>query len=299
MAMTWMGIDGGGTSLRVIVIDNDLHEIAYVEGESANPSSLGHDVAQQHIRTMIGKALKQANLTTVDAVGIGIAGASDEYASPWLYETVQGVLPNTQIVPSSDVEIALVGARGQRDGILLLSGTGSIAIGIAPDGRRLRVGGWGYILGDEGSGYWLGLEALKLLTRWADGFLKDKSPLFEVLMQHLQLKQPIELIEWRYHHASVHDVAALAPLVLAAAGDGDIAANTIIEEGAQWLAKTGELLCERLDMSTETIAFAGSLMVNDTLLSQRVQQKLKLKHNPLPKYRPVVGAALLAKMEYS
>ena len=75
------------------------------------------------------------------------------------------MLPAAQIALSSDVEIALVGALGQRLGIVVLAGTGSAAYGVNRAGDALLVGGWGYLLGDEGSGYWIGAEALRLLAR--------------------------------------------------------------------------------------------------------------------------------------
>lgn len=296
MAMRWMGIDGGGTSLRVAIVDDDLSILARYDGDSANPSSIGHDEAQRRIQYAVKESLAAAHLDRVDGVGIGIAGASNEYATDWLLSCLQPVLPTAPIVPSSDMEIALVGGRGQLDGILLLAGTGSVALGIAPNGQRHRVGGWGYLLGDEGSGYWIGAQALQTCVAWADGY-PTESRLPHAILETLGLQSTFDLIGWRYQRASQRDVAALAPLVLRLADDADPLAYEIITNGAQHLAKMARHLMQSLALGLETIVFAGSLLTNDTLLSRLVQQTLQLSTRPLPRHSAVVGAALLAKLK--
>jgi len=162
----YMGIDGGGTHLRIVIVDEQLRALAQYESGTANPNHIGRVAAAEHIRDSIHKTLDRSSLSpeSIAAVGIGIAGASAAYARDWLLETVALALPSSEIVPSSDVEIALVGAHGRPEGVLLLSGTGSVAYGINASGESFQSGGWGYLLGDEGSGYWIGMEA-ELLSR--------------------------------------------------------------------------------------------------------------------------------------
>jgi N-acetylglucosamine kinase len=284
---TWMGIDGGGSSLRVVIVDDYLNILERATGESANPSGIGRDAAATRIQNTVQDALKIAQLTQVSGVGIGIAGASYVYASEWLVSVLQPVLPNVPVVPSSDVEIALIGGRGQENGVLILSGTGSVAVGIHPDGRRRRVGGWGYLLGDEGSGYWIGTQALQILTRWADGY--ENNQLATALMDTLHLQTPLEVIRWRYQQASVADVAALAPLVM------ELEAS-IVQMAAQHLASMTQHLLYLLDLTPEVVVFGGSLLTNDTLLNRLLKAELHLTHDPMPRYEPAVGAALLARL---
>lgn len=106
----------------------------------------------------------------IQAVGIGVAGAEAIYAEAWLREVVTGVLPHAKIsTPAGDHEIALVGAHGQRRGLLVLAGTGSLACGIGSAGVFKLVGALGYLLGDEGSGFWVGMEGLRAAMRGEDG----------------------------------------------------------------------------------------------------------------------------------
>ncbi len=296
MAVSWMGIDGGGTALRVVVVDDDMHILAQSQGECANPSSIGHTEAEKRIRTLVRHTLEQARLSSVEAVGIGIAGASNEHAEAWLRACVQPVLPSADIVPSSDMEIALVGGTGRLDGILLLAGTGSVALGIHPDGQRLRVGGWGHLIGDEGGGYWIGTRALQVVTAWADGYLHTRTVLPTRILEHLQLGKPYDLIKWRYQLADQREVAALAPLVLDLAASEDTMAISIVADAAQHLVRMVRYIMQVLQLGAESIVFAGSLLTNDTLLRQRVRQNLSLSTSPMPLYAPVIGAALLAKL---
>lgn len=293
----WMGIDGGGTSLRVVIVDDDMQLQLQRHGGPANPSSIGHDNARQHIQHMVQQALTESGLSSIAGVGIGVAGASNEYAAEWLVGCLRPILPTSQIVPSSDMEIALVGGRGRLDGILLLSGTGSVALGINAAGQRLRVGGWGYLLGDEGSGYWLGKRALQVCTRWADAYTPESRPFSQLLLQHLGLQNPLDLINWRYQHAGQKEVAALARFVLEQAEARDATALAIVAEAAQQLTHMAQHLMQQLGLSKQTIVFAGSLLTNDTRLSRDVIQQLGLTKRPESSFPPVIGAALLAKLK--
>lgn len=295
VAMRWMGIDGGGTSLRVVIVDDDLNELASATSDSVNPNAVGHEKAQYLIRHHVEMVLQRAGLRDVDGAAIGIAGASDRHSANWLLETLRPVLPAAPIVPSSDVEIALVGGRGRLDGILLLAGTGSVALGINADGQQKRIGGWGYLLGDEGSGYWIGTRALQTLTRWHDGVLETDSQLPQAIMRHLNLELPFDIINWRYQQATQSDVAELAQLIDASGLDGDVLATAIIAKAADYLANMARQLLKTLNLGADSIVFAGSLLTNKTLLQEQVCRKLNLSEPPVPLHSPAVGAALLAK----
>lgn len=293
-----IGIDGGGSSLRVAVLDGDLTQLAQVESTTANPSAIGREAAAAHIQRTITAALEEAGVGAgeVKAAGVGVAGASDEYAAAWLESVLRPVLPAARPVLSSDHEIALVGGRGVRHGVLVLAGTGSIGYGVNTAGESLRVGGWGYLLGDEGSGYWLGMRALKAITRGADG--RSEGTLLEGrVLEHLGLGSAQELIPWLYGAGSVpvRTVAALAPFVLEAAAGGDEAATQIVEVGAFELCGLARTIMQRLGLGPEDVVFSGGLLEAPNVLSLRLCRMLELPGLPRRRYPPVVGAALLAK----
>jgi N-acetylglucosamine kinase-like BadF-type ATPase len=292
----WLGIDGGGSNLRLVLADDSLNIIAQSEiAQSANPNIIGWDTSQSLIQTNI-KALIEGH--QVYGAGIGISGASAEHAESWLRETVSGVLPNIHLAPASDIEIALVGAHGQRYGILLLAGTGSVAYAINRAGDALQLGGWGYLLGDEGSGYWLGMGALKTFTLAHDGRLEKPSTLTERVRAELGLKNGRAIVEWLYRRqpVPVAEVARLARLVLEEADDWQ--AQILISEAADSLISLVYTAFERLKMYDAPIAFAGGLLSEANPLSLAVMHGLNLNEFPATRYSPVLGAALLAKLTY-
>jgi N-acetylglucosamine kinase-like BadF-type ATPase len=298
--LRFMGIDGGGSNLRVIIVDENMNHLALVGANTANPSIIGFDESKALVQNAMREALSEANVHTVDAVGIGIAGATVYRSRDWLLELVGAVLADTYIVPSSDDEIALVGAIGERQGILVLAGTGSIAYGINALGENLQVGGWGYLLGDVGSGYWLGLQALQLLIQAEDDPAKKESAIIDKLKQYPDLRERHAIIRWLYHERdrSVAKVATLAQIVFDAAQEGDTQALSIVEEGAAALVASVDILKRRLQIPDARIAFGGSLLNNDTLLCRKVMNGLNMSERPVALYEPVIGAALLAKLDF-
>ncbi|MEO1287640.1 MAG: BadF/BadG/BcrA/BcrD ATPase family protein, partial [Chloroflexota bacterium] len=234
----FMGIDGGGSALRVAIIDDTATVIVEVTEGTANPNLIGREGATHHIQSAMRLALEQCS--DVIGVGIGIAGASAEYATDWLLSVVHGVLPSAHVAPASDNEIALVGATGQREGLLILSGTGSGVFGINADGDKLQVGGWGYLLGDEGSGYWIGLQALKHATHCYDA--NETSLLYEAILTELNIDSGRGIIEAIYlSEKPVPTIACLSPIVLALAGRDDTV-DAIIQQAIHGLREQATII---------------------------------------------------------
>lgn len=296
----FIGVDGGGSHVRVVVVDENLRSHGYVEGKSVNPSSVGHETARERIQEALRAVLRAAPSTRdqIAGVGVGIAGASAEHSADWLREVIAAVLPDVPVIASSDLEIALTGAHGQRYGALLLAGTGSAALAISEDGRSALVDGWGYLLGDEGSGFWLGQQALKAITLAADG-RGPATRLVDAILPHLNLSQPRGLIRWLYHgeQADTARIAGLAPLVLQVCDHGDDVAERIVEQAAHNLVTLCRTALARINAPEAPIAFGGGLLTRDNALSRRVCELLNLPEIPRPRYDPVYGAALLAKLE--
>lgn len=299
----FMGIDGGGSALRIAIVSADLKLLASLRSGTANPSLIGRDAAQAVIRRGIAQILDKASLRPGDiaASGIGIAGASNLHSRDWLVRTVKPALPDSLLAPSSDLEIALIGALGRRDGILLLAGTGSAVYGIAPCGQHLQIGGWGYLLGDEGSGYWIGMQLLRrLIAQFDAGISHVDDPLTGSCLATLGLKQPRELIAWLYRSADApaSRIADLAELVLTTAASGEKWATDTVNAAAKHLVGQVDLMRSRLSYPGAPIACAGGLLESGNLLSTSVARGLGLRERPIAKYSPVIGAALLAKMAW-
>ncbi|MCK6580080.1 MAG: hypothetical protein L6Q98_18475 [Anaerolineae bacterium] len=295
--MILLGIDGGGSNLRVAAVDDALRVLVQTARGAANPSGIGREAAAALIQEAIGEVVAQVG--SPDAVGIGVAGASPAYAEAWLRATVAAVLPGVPLAAATDIEIALVGAHGARRGVIVVAGTGSVAFGVNDAGESAQIGGWGYLIDDAGSGYWIGMEAIRHLTRLADaGSPTDALALR--LMERIDIEQAQHVVPWVYRQpAPVREIAALAALVLAAA-EQDAAAALIVERAAAALARLVELARDRLSLDDSApVAFGGGLLTSDTPLARALCLRLGQAVRPQPLHPPVIGAALLAKIRYA
>lgn len=290
----YLGIDGGGTSLRVVIVDQGMQVVAQAKGASANPNAIGRQEASNRVQALVRECLVQHE-GVIAAAGIGIAGAAAAYAADWLRATLEPVLPGMPIVPSSDHEIALTGAMGQRAGQLLVAGTGSVAYGITQTGEAIQVGGWGYLLGDEGSGYWIGRSAVQHVIQMYDA--GQTSDLWPLVCVHFDIQRVQQLIEAIYLSDNlVPKLAALVPTIFEAAKQNNSAATDLVDIAAEQLSQLVLTLRGRMAEQTSQIAFAGSLIGNDTVLRRAVCDKLGVAAPSPTRYPPVVGAALLAAL---
>ncbi len=292
-----MGIDGGGSTLRVVIVDHALIPLAEALRSTANPSVIGHDAAAALIQSAMREALSQVS-EPIDAVGIGVAGASAVHSAAWLLEVVHPVIPRALVIPSTDTVIALVGAHGALRDVMVLAGTGSVALAINSRGEPVQAGGWGYLLGDEGSGYWLAMEAMRACARWQDGTQPEARDLAQKVMTALDLARGVDLISWVYRQPPpVREIAGQASLVLDAARDGDTAAKEIVIRGAHALAAITRAVIARAELHAPAIQFCGGLLAFDNPLSTALCQELELAARPIALYPPATGAALLAKIQ--
>jgi N-acetylglucosamine kinase-like BadF-type ATPase len=222
------------------------------EGGPSNPTAVGFDEATEQIRRAIRSALAAAG--QADGAGIaravlGIAGTSRPEVrarlAALLAERLE--LPIQQLRLVTDVALILP-AAGRREGVALVAGTGSAAYGVAADGRTALVGGWGYLLGDEGSAFDVGREALRAVLR-ADDERGPSTALRELLSRELAIGQPRDLIRVIYQADSPRNaVAGLAPLVVAAAGEGDPVARQILARAGRDLGQLVRAAARRLGL---------------------------------------------------
>ncbi len=292
----YMGIDGGGTGLRVALTDGDLRVHGRAQGPAANPSIVGRVAAAGLLGDAMRACLGSIPPEAVVAVGIGVAGAAASHSAAWLVEVVHAVLSQARVVPSADYEIALVGALGRRMGLLVLAGTGSLAYGVNRAGESALAGAWGYLVGDEGSGYWLGAEGLRAVLRAADG-RGQETVLGESLLPVLGLPEAQAVIPWLYGGAETRttEIASLASLVLDAAREGDSCAAEIVSRAADELTLAARAVMARLNIPQPPIALAGGLLSAPNPLSEALCARLGLQGLPRPLYPPVMGAVLLAR----
>ncbi len=229
-----IGVDGGGTRARGMLARLDGGEaLALAQSDSTNPYSVGLAAALANLRGLLLdlNARAEAAGCRVAACCCGLAGLDRPEDEANFRPTVQAALPEAALALVNDTRIALFAGAPEGWGILTIAGTGSNTFGVSPQGRQARTGGWGHILGDEGSGYWIGRKAVREACRASDG-RRPPTTLAAAIPRHLHLARVSDLLPWvlALQGAEKAAIAALAPVVLEQWAAGDDAAGRIVRK---------------------------------------------------------------------
>jgi N-acetylglucosamine kinase-like BadF-type ATPase len=228
MSAVVLGIDGGGTRTRASIVDGE-RVLAFAEAGSIKRLRVGAVVAEQNLRELLAEVWKQAGVKGVCAASAGVASAT----MPGVPEWIQAVFADFGVERSEvvgDEVIALDAAFKGGPGILQIAGTGTNCIGRAPDGGREAAGGWSSRLGDEGSGYWIGLHAVRRALNAYDR--EEPTRVLEVVGQIWGTKGVDELVNLG-DSTPGPDFAALAPAIDRLAEQGDPVALAVLEQAAK------------------------------------------------------------------
>jgi N-acetylglucosamine kinase-like BadF-type ATPase len=245
--MQVLGIDAGGSKTVALLARLDGRVVAEGRAGGANLRTHGELQVEKTLHEVIDQVLEGRPERPV-AVCLGIAGVDrDDDAA-----TIRGVMrrlgfrDHTLIV--NDALIALVAGAGVPVGLVIVAGTGSIAYGVNADAQAARSGGWGPVLADEGSGYWIGRRALVAVMRHADG-RGSRTALTQMVLERLNLTRADELVSEIYEGAERRQlVATLGPLVAQAQAAGDAVAAEILKDAASELVLAAASVIGRLDM---------------------------------------------------
>jgi N-acetylglucosamine kinase-like BadF-type ATPase len=284
-----LGIDGGGSRCaavlaRVVAPENIPEILGRGRGGPANPRVAGHEMARASITAAISGAFADAGLECrpVTAVCLGLAGVgrSDDRDAVLAWATQSRLAARVHVV--TDGVVAFADRAADPWGIVLISGTGSLALarardaGLAAEAVTDRAGGWGPLLGDEGSGHAIGLAALKAATRMADGRGPD-TILLAAVMRRFQAATPADLVG-RLHAPGVgrREIAAVSREVMAAADMGDPVAAAIAAAAAADLADHVRTLAERNLFPTGVypLRLAGGLLTGSAAFRGRVVEAI-------------------------
>jgi N-acetylmuramic acid 6-phosphate etherase len=227
----FLAIDGGGSKTDAVAFLSNGHVLARVVLHTAlNPNGAEIEMSQV-LAELLDRLGREISLDAVAGVFVGLAGGSDAHVQAKVKACVASLLPAVVQVPvMHDAGAALWSGIEQVPGMALIAGTGTVAFGIDTNGNTFRVGGWGYLLGDAGGGYDLGLRALKAITAVHDGRGTDTT-LMEQVLSAWRLTTVPELVPLVYQDGKKR-IAALAPMVCEAAGEGDAVATRIVSEVA-------------------------------------------------------------------
>ncbi|RCK70279.1 hypothetical protein DT076_06370 [Desertihabitans brevis] len=267
-----LGLDAGGTSTRCLVADRDGVVLGHGRAGGGNPVSRPPAEAAAQIRAAVAQALEAAPGVDVGAAVFGVAGfAEDPAAALVLQDSLAGLGLHCPLQVRGDAEIAFAAGTPAPDGTALIAGTGAAASRIEA-GREVRAAdGWGWLLGDEGSGFWIGREAVRTALR------HDRPPHGPLVAGVLAaLGHPVGRagLIYRVHESPPVALARLAPVVLEAAAAGDALAADVLARAADLLVAAVETV-RRPDERTPVVlagGIAGTVLVGDRV-TERVGRR--------------------------
>lgn len=292
---TIIGIDGGGTKTRGILYSNGEIKAELVSG-TTRIGAVGVGESCERTLTVITELCNKSGIDSgeVDAIVVGLAGVwleEEKKRSQNLIKTLargQRTAINDLLV-TSDAEIALEGAFGDKDGIMTIVGTGSIALG-RYKGKMFRCGGWGIELDDEGSGAWIGREGLTAVVRSLDGRGKPTilSQEIESLYPTINLNEPRTIV--KAYSERAFEYQNLTPNVMQCAEKGDEVCMGIITSSASHLAELPNAIVKNFKEVPANVALMGGIIDANTLLKQLLEKEISL--NKKLKIVKPLGSAL-------
>ncbi len=275
----YLGVDGGGSHTVALLAAADGSVLGRGEGGPSNLQAVGPEGALRALDEAVSAAFGAAGLRRgpVASACLGLAGAGREEDRRLVRDWAGRVGLAGRVDVRSDAALLLAAGTLDGWGLAVVAGTGSIAFGQAPDGGTARAGGWGYLLGDEGSGSALALAALRAAVRAGDG-RGPPTALLPRFLERLGLAQAQDLVGCLYGGGwDRAALAALAPLVLATAEVGDGVAGGLVDDAARELAVAAAAVVRRLalDPAGVPVALAGGLLVGSDGYRQRLLGSLK------------------------
>ncbi|RJP65471.1 MAG: hypothetical protein C4539_13205 [Ignavibacteriales bacterium] len=298
-----IGMDGGGTKTKCVITDYDFNPLYQCQGGPSNFLIIGTEKVSETILSLILESATALNISTdeIASILIGTTGAGRENDANKLkndfvkYAKSKGCLFNSFNV-ESDARIAIEGAFAGNAGALLIAGTGSIIFGKDKFNKIHRAGGYGRLLGDEGSGYSIGRKGLIDVAKNFDG-RNNSTILTKMLEAEFQINSGAQLISQVYNNN--FDIATFAPKVIEAASLGDSLSQKILEEESDELILHVRAMHKTLGEEKMELCLVGGIISSQNYFASLFREKIKLQ---LPEVRiieaqfpPEIGAVIMAK----
>lgn len=269
-----IGVDGGGTKTEAVAYNLDGKVLKTSLKGFANLLN-GKDKALNNIVDSIREIIDELGKDKLQGIYLGIAGIEVGNNAKYILESVKKAF-DIEANLMNDGELALKSMLKGEDGILVIAGTGSIVFGMN-NGKVTRCGGWGHLLGDEGSGYKISIDALKNILFEEDNSLK-KSDLTIDIMREFNWNCVNEIVEFVYS-SSKDEIAKLAPIVSKLAENGDSFSIGILEKEAIALAKTTQNVYEKLGFEECSIGLVGGVIRKSKIMREAFENYLRKNIN--------------------
>ncbi|MFP3917459.1 BadF/BadG/BcrA/BcrD ATPase family protein [Lysinibacillus telephonicus] len=298
----WIGIDGGGSKTSCVIGDEQGQILSFALGTSSNIHSISPQNVFHTLTQLINKVIEESKSTIhqIESIQLCLAGADRENDQKVITELFKDTLYEEKIKIRNDAEAALASGTWGQSGILLIAGTGSIVYVICNEtNERMRVGGWGYLLGDEGSGFYIGQRALRAVLKAYD-CRGQKTVLTNLVLDHFKVQQVPELLKLYSDENYVPEVARISQLVLEAAKKEDPVAIEILQDAVFELVQMVKVAYHHSAYKKLMLVLHGGLF-SDAYFKNLFLKNLKPVIGDVeiaqPELPAVLGAYLLAIKE--
>jgi N-acetylglucosamine kinase-like BadF-type ATPase len=297
-----LGIDAGGTKTVCQLADGAGTILAESRGPGANLQAAGELQVEKVLHDVMEEAIGERDIRPA-AICLGIAGVDREDDAAIVRGIMKRIGFKARVVVVNDALVALEAGVPGAPGVVIIAGTGSIAYGRNEAGEAARAGGWGYVLGDEGSGYWIGRAALRAVLRESDQ-RGPKTALTPLLLRHFGVTQAQSLLHEVYHsNLRPSAIGSLAQCVQQAFSAGDEVAIGILRAAADELEGSGMSVARRLGLIGKPFTFvlSGGIFRAVPWLRDELQRRLPVASPQsvavLLDREPAFGAVTLALQE--
>ncbi len=303
----FLGIDGGGTKSKAVLIDSNFVRVAECKSGPTNFLVIGTDKVCETLLNLINACVEKSNIPAknIASIVLGTTGAgrisdANKLKKEFLQNAKKKQIDINSFIVVSDARIALEGAFSGEPGSILIAGTGSIMFGKDKNEKIYRVGGFGRYIGDDGSGFGIGRKGLIAVAKNLDGRGED-SLITQYVAEQFNIKTPDELITEVYNNN--FEIPSIAPLVIKAAEYGDEVCKNILDEESDELLLHIKAMQKLINQPVLHVALIGSLITTNNYYSKLFQSKVKNQITNVviqkAEMEPELGAALMAKRFYT
>ena len=272
-----LAVDAGGTWCRAALCSREGQILGFAQGGSCNYHSIGVEKATNTLAAVLNSLTKKQTVQVSCAV-FALAGLDTKRDQTVLTSIVHNALSAANIAADriyldNDAMLTLKGSVGLDNGVIIAAGTGSIACGIAKDNQQVRVGGWGNLVGDEGSGYSIGKAAITYILKAYDG-RERPSGISTAVLSKMSFADEDDLVNWVYSpEYSVQQIAAIAPVIVKLAEEGDQQAIKIIEHVSQELEEMVLTVVRKLGLfdAPFKLIMSGGILQNTIIHRQFIK----------------------------
>lgn len=298
MSTFYIGADGGGTRTTAVLMDEYGRILSVTRGKGLNYHTIGLEKARAHLKECVDTLIPDFSASTVK-ISVGMSALDDMATSKQLSDFAGDVFPKEHLFLHSDAYMALMGATFGQSGVIVICGTGSMAVYADESLRQTPAGGWGYLLGDPGSSYSLAIDGMRAAIADHEQ-TGEKTALTSALIKRFSLSGLRSLIDFVYSPKTLpSDIASFAIDVLSLAGNNDAAARKIVEKHMEDMANTVYMLTQK--RLPAPIWLYGGVFEHNPWVITLFRDKLRTLSSDadarLVPYPPAIGACIYALVQ--